>query len=204
MKSLNLTRLKRAPNLKSYIRYSEDFCPPSFCERLVEESRHRRDNQSVIGGNVKDTKIRDACDISFASQDPLRVELEEYFTRQMLSYVEAYNFRALNTAELFPEICVVSYNNQRGYIPHVDANRPFNENKQTRFISVVAYFNDDYLGGDVYFPEIGVSFKPKRGSCLVFPSDDLFLHGVKPVKGFKLISPCWFYSKVTGINPFGF
>jgi predicted 2-oxoglutarate/Fe(II)-dependent dioxygenase YbiX len=204
MKSLNLTRLKQAPNLKSYIRYSENFCSLHFCEKLIKESKHRRDNHSVVGGNVKNTNIRDACDISFSFEDPLRNELEQYFTEQMLAYVEAYEFTALNTDQLFPEICIVSYNNQRGYIPHVDANRPFNEKKQTRFISIVAYFNDDYTGGDVYFPNIGVSFKPKQGSCLIFPSDDLFVHGVKPVRGFKLISPCWFHSKVTGINPFGF
>ena len=204
MKDLNLIRIKRSANLKSYIHYSEDFCPLDFCNTVIEESQFRTQRASVIGSEVKDKKIRDACDVVFSSNDPVRISLGKYFTRQLLNYVELFKFRSLNTSELFPEICVVSYKNQKGYLPHVDAFRPYNERRETRFISIVAYLNDDYVGGDVYFPEIGVSFKPKKGSCLVFPSDDLFLHGVKPVKGFKLISPCWFHSKTLSINPFGF
>lgn len=204
MNNLTFTRIKRPDSIKSYIHYVEDFCSLDLCDRLLEESRFRRRNNSVVGNNILNKHIRDACDIEFSKQDTVFCSLQDSFYRQLFDYVNKFNLSSLNPEMLYPEITVVSYLNQKGYIPHTDAALPYNEKNHTRFISIVAYLNDDYIGGDIYFPELGVSFKPKKGSCLVFPSDNLFKHGVKPVRGYKLISPCWFYSKINGINPFGF
>jgi prolyl 4-hydroxylase len=204
MNNLSFSRIKKSSSLKSYINYVENFCPLELCNRLLEESDFRRKLNSVTGSNTYDKRIRDACDIQFSKEDSLFCSLQECFYKQLFDYVSNFDLVSLNPHMLYPEITVVSYLNQRGYIPHVDASLPYNEKSHTRFISIVAYLNDDYIGGDIYFPEIGVSFKPKQGSCLVFPSDNLFKHGVKPVRGHKLISPCWFYSKTQGINPFGF
>jgi hypothetical protein len=204
MNNLTFTWVKRSNSLKSYIHYVDDFCSLELCDRLLEESHFRRKINSVVGNNVRDKRIRDACDIEFSKKDDLFLSLQDLFYRQLFNYVSEFNLVSLNPNMLYPEITVVSYLNQKGYVPHVDATLPYSEKNSTRFISVVAYLNDDYIGGDIYFPEIGVSFKPKKGSCLVFPSDNLFKHGVKPIRGYKLISPCWFYSKVNSINPFGF
>lgn len=47
-------------------------------------------------------------------------------------------------------------------------------------LSVLAYLNDDYEGGDLYFPDHGVAIKPKRGSIITFPGNAHYIHGVKP------------------------
>ena len=41
------------------------------------------------------------------------------------------------------------------------------------------YLNDDYVGGEIYYPEIGVKYKPRPGSLIVHYVG--LLHGVKPV-----------------------
>lgn len=45
---------------------------------------------------------------------------------------------------------------------------------------VVIYLNDNYLGGEIYYPDIGLSVKPKAGSLVVHPAG--LLHGVKEVE----------------------
>jgi hypothetical protein len=45
----------------------------------------------------------------------------------------------------------------------------------------VIYVNDDFTGGELHFPEIDITYVPKKGALIVFPSSDEYLHGVKPV-----------------------
>lgn len=48
-------------------------------------------------------------------------------------------------------------------------------------LSVLAYLNDDYEGGELYFPDHDVTIKPKRGSIITFPGNAHYIHGVKPI-----------------------
>lgn len=48
-------------------------------------------------------------------------------------------------------------------------------------LGTVFYLNEDYEGGELYFPLQDISFKPKRGAVYFFPGDKNFIHGVKPV-----------------------
>jgi hypothetical protein len=43
------------------------------------------------------------------------------------------------------------------------------------------YINDDYEGGELYFPQHNIEFKPKAGAAYFFPGDKNYLHGVKPI-----------------------
>lgn len=45
----------------------------------------------------------------------------------------------------------------------------------------VLYVNDDFTGGELHFPKIDITYKPKKGAMVVFPSADEYLHGVLPV-----------------------
>ena len=62
------------------------------------------------------------------------------------------------------------------------------------------YFNDDYEGGELYFPQHGIEFKPKAGAAYYFPGDRFYTHGVRPVKsGNRFTSPFfWTIEKHTG------
>ena len=48
-------------------------------------------------------------------------------------------------------------------------------------VSLVAYLNDDYEGGELNFGKLGISFKPKAGDLYIFPSTYLFSHRAMPV-----------------------
>lgn len=48
-------------------------------------------------------------------------------------------------------------------------------------VSLVAYPNDDYEGGELYFPKLNLNIKPEAGDLYIFPSTYLFSHVAKPV-----------------------
>jgi predicted 2-oxoglutarate/Fe(II)-dependent dioxygenase YbiX len=57
-------------------------------------------------------------------------------------------------------------------------------------IASIFYFNDDYEGGEIYFPIQGLEYKPKAGSAYFFPGDMNYVHGVRPViSGNRFTSP---------------
>jgi predicted 2-oxoglutarate/Fe(II)-dependent dioxygenase YbiX len=49
-------------------------------------------------------------------------------------------------------------------------------------IASIVYLNDDYEGGDIYFPNQDLSLRPSAGSLVFFPGDVNYLHGVTAVK----------------------
>ena len=49
-------------------------------------------------------------------------------------------------------------------------------------LSSLFYLNDDYEGGELYFPLQDVKFKPKKGAAYFFPGDKNYIHGVTEIK----------------------
>ena len=68
-------------------------------------------------------------------------------------------------------------------------------------LGTVFYLNDDYEGGELYFPLQGIGFKPKRGAAYFFPGDKNFIHGVTPVtSGCRYTAPFFWHIKKLGKN----
>lgn len=43
-------------------------------------------------------------------------------------------------------------------------------------VSIVVYLNDDYQGGEIWFPRFNLSHKPRAGDIVVFPSTYIYEH----------------------------
>lgn len=43
----------------------------------------------------------------------------------------------------------------------------------------ILYLNDDYSGGELFFPNLNIEIKPKPGTLLIFPGSDKYNHGVR-------------------------
>lgn len=75
------------------------------------------------------------------------------------------------------------------YIPHVDAESLYTdedglelwEKTLDRDLSVVYFLNDDFDGGELFFPSLDLLIRPEAGTLICFPSDHNYIHGVKPV-----------------------
>lgn len=63
-------------------------------------------------------------------------------------------------------------------------------------IASLFYLNDDYEGGELYFPLQGIKFKPKRGAAYFFPGDMNYVHGVTEIKG-SIRYTCPFFWEIT-------
>jgi hypothetical protein len=61
-------------------------------------------------------------------------------------------------------------------------------------LGTVFYFNDDYEGGELFFPKQDLAFKPKARAVYFFPGDMNFIHGVNRITdGTRYTSP-WFWT----------
>lgn len=62
------------------------------------------------------------------------------------------------------------------------------------------YLNDDYEGGELYFVDHGIEFKPKPGAAYFFPGDINYSHGVREItSGIRYVIPFfWTINKHTG------
>jgi hypothetical protein len=60
---------------------------------------------------------------------------------------------------------------------HVD-----NHTDPSLVYALVAYVNDNYNGGEVFFSKFGISIKPKAGTLLAFPTTEQWTHGVTEVE----------------------
>jgi hypothetical protein len=77
---------------------------------------------------------------------------------------------------------------------HIDNWDPNIESRNIIFSSVL-YLNDDFEGGEIYFPNLGnFTYKPKQGNMIIFPTesyeedfkyDDAY--GFKHLHGIRLI-----------------
>jgi len=61
-----------------------------------------------------------------------------------------------------------------------------------RDFASVAYLNDDYDGGEIFFPRLGRSLKPKAGTLVAFTGGLEHFHGVTAVtRGTRYTLPAW-------------
>lgn len=83
-----------------------------------------------------------------------------------------------------PEI--IRYSAGGEYKPHADADMWYADEKKwkrsiDRDLSILIYLNEGYGGGEIVFPNFGLSLAPKRGLFIAFPSDARYLHAARPV-----------------------
>lgn len=65
--------------------------------------------------------------------------------------------------------------------PHSDNSNEHGEPNGfeiNKYVSIL-YLNDDYSGGEIYFPDHGIEFKPKAGSLVAFSGGIDNVHGVR-------------------------
>ena len=106
-----------------------------------------------------------------------------------------YCLRTNQEIGFVPEFYTIQKYDVGAYMgPHVDSTDMTEQKSPT--ISIVVYLNDDYQGGEIEFPNQGITLKPKAGSMVIFPSYDPYLHDPKPViSGDKYMSPVFCFKE---------
>lgn len=93
-----------------------------------------------------------------------------------------------NTASKFAKNYRIQYQRKgHSYPVHKDT---YYDPKVTH--GAIFYINDDYEGGEIYYPALGIELKPKANSFVIHPSKNGYEHGVKEVLGGDRINITYF------------
>ena len=79
--------------------------------------------------------------------------------------------------------------------PHAD--KQLNDGQPNAFplydINSIIYWNDDFEGGEFYYPDFSKEFKIKAGMAVCHPGDVNYLHGVKEIRsGVRWTTPSFY------------
>jgi hypothetical protein len=86
---------------------------------------------------------------------------------------------------------LLKYGESGKFDNHIDDGK-----KYPRTISLSAYVNDDYLGGEIEFNHFNVKYKPEIGDIIFFCSAFPYLHTVHPVlSGIRYAIVNWYRYK---------
>jgi Rps23 Pro-64 3,4-dihydroxylase Tpa1-like proline 4-hydroxylase len=102
---------------------------------------------------------QDLYDVQFAAVEDYRAD----YNLMNLQYWEAFNFIKYGPGQHFQE--------------HHDHGFSYNCT-----VSLVAYVNDDYEGGELYFRLQNLKVKPEAGDLFIFPSNYMYPHQAMPVQ----------------------
>jgi hypothetical protein len=129
---------------------------------------------------------RDCVDFKFKKTDIIKDTSEESLKLQALwqdvydaqypavvDYCKAHNLMELKYWEAFN---FIKYGENQHFMEHQDHGYSYN-----CVVSLVAYINDDYDNGELYFRLQDLNIKPKAGDLYVFPSNFMYAHQAKPV-----------------------
>lgn len=153
---------------------------------LLEPSNHYRYAEAMVGYGVKMPEYRDCFDFKYKKSDIIRdtspagvalAQLADDTGYRQLQAVKHYT-KNYNIGELryWEATNYVKYGPGQHFQEHHDHGYSYN-----CVVSLVAFPNDDYEGGELAFSIQGVTIKPKAGELYVFPSNFMYPHRAMPV-----------------------
>lgn len=170
-------------NSLDQIFYVKSFLSKDLATKISEFAESQKDKFSEYGNSEKEFFVNTLTDDEPLSQE-IKSDIAQYGLEIYKFVKESYS---CNLVEFDSgKIHIAKFESGSGMHEHFDSNRPND-------IATILYLNDSYVGGEIYFPEYGVSYKPQAGDLLCFPDTADYVHGVKPISsGTRYTTPHWF------------
>jgi predicted 2-oxoglutarate/Fe(II)-dependent dioxygenase YbiX len=124
-----------------------------------------------------------------------RLADQEQRLKQCVHAAAARYVRAAGSIDLSSDLGfeLLRYGPGQRYSEHADSMPGSRAVYGQRLLSAVLYLNDDYEGGELHFPRQGLTYNPKAGSLVLFPSNYCYPHASLPVRhGAKYAVVTWF------------
>ena len=182
-------------NLRDNILIQRNAIAPADLEALMRYVRQARMEQTAVSSFAEDAaadavewvvdkEIRDTHHLHQTTT--IARKLRSILRAGVISFVEP--FYGIKIRDWEP-LQLLHYGEGGHYISHVDAETLYSdddglklwEKTLDRDVSVVYFLNDDFDGGELFFPELDLLIRPEAGTLICFPSDHNYVHGVKPV-----------------------
>jgi predicted 2-oxoglutarate/Fe(II)-dependent dioxygenase YbiX len=162
---------------------------PEQCKKFIETLESNLDGSGpyrwqgamVTNSAEADISARNALDFKFGSKDlgPRNeqnaelLDMHEAVFRPMYNCVSDYGRYWGVGMQSFEAFNFVKYEGAGTHFKiHADHGPTY-----VTTVSIVIYLNDDYEGGEIYFPRMdGLKIKPQAGDIVVFPSIYIYEH----------------------------
>lgn len=192
----------------SEILVTEHFVDEAGCREIMAYTDAHRGNPAYVGDPQEDGMVRNTYTDAFIAdrvdviEDPPMADrlnriCEDYYRQLAEPY---YGIEV----EWFEVPHLLRYAAGGKCTLHADAeNWKADEYRWLREIdrdySSVIYFNSDYSGGGLAFPDLNIRVTPGNGMVVTFPSDHRFIHEVEPVTAGVRYS-CVMWAAATGTD----
>lgn len=154
---------------------------PNRLEKCLDRSEHDLFSwkKAVVGYNEEKLDYRDCVDLKmspihwdYLTEDFFEIKncYDEYnavLQTCLTDYEKRFNFKM----EYMEAINFVRYTEGQHFAVHTDDGFSY-----SCTVSSIGWFNDDYVGGELWFPYMNLKFKPQKGDILFFPSTYIFAH----------------------------
>jgi hypothetical protein len=160
------------------LKYIENFLPEEDHKTLLEYVRSQKEwavqpwDSQTIGLDKMPENI-----VSILEEMSVRVHKE----MTDLYDVEINPFDRNN-------LVLIKFEKGLALYPHVDT-----DSAESNHLASIYYINDDYIGGEICFPDLKVYIKPTPNSLIFFPGNENYLHEVRTIlTGDRFSSSMWF------------
>lgn len=199
-------------NLRDGVLIRRNAIAPADLAILMAHVRQAQMTDSAVS-NFEDEADTDGVEwtINRDIRDTQQVQLTDAIAEK-LSSIEAASVGAFVNPFYQVEVLdrepsqILHYGVGGHYIAHVDAETLYKdeigldlwEKTLDRDLSVVYFLNDDFTGGELFFPGLDLVIEPAAGTLVCFPSDHNYVHGVRPVtSGHRYTVVTWMRVKGT-------
>jgi predicted 2-oxoglutarate/Fe(II)-dependent dioxygenase YbiX len=188
---------KYLPKLIDYIRIYKNIVSPELCDKILAEYKKCNEwRDARVGGNgeirkdirnVRDINISDPFTIGVNAEVRQNIDNELY--KIIASLLEKYKECAPHSIITSDSgYTLLEYSEGCFYKEHTD-----HFITEPRSISCSLNLNDDYTGGEFTFFEDEVSHSLGKGDVIMFPSNFMYPHAIKPVlSGTRYSIITWF------------
>jgi hypothetical protein len=157
-------------------------------ESVISDSKNDYYYQeAMVGYAMRMPEYRDCVDFKYKKSDiiddtsPSGLALQNLaddVTYRQLQAVKDYTRRySIGELRYWEATNYVKYGPGQHFQEHHDHGYSYN-----CVVSLVAFPNDDYEGGELYFRLQNITVKPKAGDLYIFPSNFMYPHRAMPVK----------------------
>jgi len=172
--------------LNKKMKILDDFLCPSDCDQIIKFSEDLYERSKVIAdGQSMISNVRTSRSAYLYN---LNKDLKDRIYSKVTCMLKGLPY------EKVEELQSVSYQPKQEFKTHFDAGKDMN-----RLYTILIYLNDDFKGGETFFPELSLMLEPKKGKAVLFHnlnkdgSIDLYsLHAGLPVtRGTKYACNIW-------------
>jgi hypothetical protein len=105
--------------------------------------------------------------------------LKKIFKTARLDCISYYDIEV--DSDLMGQYFLTKWRKGSNMKPHIDTDA-----QKHQHIVCMYYINDNYEGGEIFFPDYDLKIKPKSNSLVMFPGNENYVHGVLEVlEGFR-------------------